>query len=507
MSLLSLLAKTGEVPKRVAARLHYAGDPAVLVSGLQVHSDNDLGTIQITAADPTNGNRAADLANADADELLGYLADRAQQNEQAVINQDAAQLQQLQKNINDLNSQIASKPPNATILTAQRDADIQIYSATYQRLQTLTAEPPPSSGLVTLQRATPVPIFASGGGTFTPPKSRSGRLFSGLMAGLLVGAGIAFALGRFDTRVRDREVAEQAFHLPVVAEVPAMARTSRGSQQILTLVDPLSEIAESYRSVRIAMQFMPSYVLSGIFSTPFAEGEEAVPAISIGGDPRVVLVTSPGAGEGKTTTVANLAVCFAEAGKSVLVLGCDFHHPDLHLFFGAREGPGLSELLQHQEGPITELPSDLVQSTRIPGVRIVTAGSILDSPTDLVARHRGLVPAARRLADVVLIDAAPMLVASQGPDLAQEVDTVIVVARCGQTRTTSARRCTELLARLGTPVKGVVLLGATGLLPRRSGSGYHWPDFSRRTPPASVAASNGHPPAGEQPAVPAARKD
>jgi Mrp family chromosome partitioning ATPase len=122
----------------------------------------------------------------------------------------------------------------------------------------------------------------------------------------------------------------------------------------------------------------------------------------------------------------------------------------------------------------------------------VTAGSLLDSPAELVARHRGLVSAARRLADVVLIDAAPMMVASQGPDLASEVDTVLVVARTGHTRATSARRCTELLARLGTPVKGVVFLGASGRLVN-SGSSYRWPDFSRRTSAGVGAESNGHP--------------
>jgi Mrp family chromosome partitioning ATPase len=506
MGLLALLAKTGEVPKRVAARLHYVGDPAVLVSGLQIQGDNELGTLTIQASDPANGTRAADLANGDAEELMAYLTQQAQQDQQQALSQAAAQVQQLQQTVQNLNAQIGNQT-NVPILQAQRDAELSLYGAAYQRLQSLTSGPPATSGLVFLQRATAIPVFQTG--ILGTSSSRTGRAVIGLIAGLVVGAALALGVARFDTRIRDRDEAEMAFQLPVVAEIPPLPRRLRRSHEVSVRTRPLSEIAETYRTVRTALQFMPSRVPSGASST-FPEEDSAGAASSsstqrflrsalqrgdLGRAPAVVLVTSPGADEGKTTTVANLAACFAEAGKTVLVVGCDFRHSDLDRFVGGEAGPGLTELLER--GPIVEIPPELVRGTSIPGVRIMSTGGASEGSTGLLARHRGFVGAIRRLADVVLIDTPPMLVSSEAPDLAPEVDTIVIVARTGRTGAVTARRSTELLARLGGPVLGVVLVGSTERVTGRGYRYYSTTAFDHSPETSPTVGSNGRRPVRE----------
>jgi Mrp family chromosome partitioning ATPase len=167
--------------------------------------------------------------------------------------------------------------------------------------------------------------------------------------------------------------------------------------------------------------------------------------------------------------VANLAVSFAESGKSVLVLDADFHSPDLHRAFDVPQGVGISDhVIDPNAFPITSL----IRPTNAPNVNIVTAGTQLHNPATLASRTGSFLEICRNLADVILIDSAPVLAASDMFDIIPLVDTVVLVARAGRLTEHDASRVAELLSRFRIPVSGVITIGSRMPRGRRYGYGY-----------------------------------
>jgi len=175
----------------------------------------------------------------------------------------------------------------------------------------------------------------------------------------------------------------------------------------------------------------------------------------------VILVTSAGPSEGKTTVVANLAMTFAQVGKRVLVLSCDFRRPHIHELFGVDNSRGLVEALQDIDSDETVL-AGAIKQTPIRDVRLVPSGAHPRNTAALLSsdRMRRAVDEARRLADVVLIDTAPVLASAEVTHLFPLADAVVVVARAKKTTAEIAERASELLKRLDAPVVGVALNGA-----------------------------------------------
>jgi Mrp family chromosome partitioning ATPase len=443
LNLTALFAVTGEVPARVAKKVGFAGDPAVLATRVKAIADDKVGTLRI-AYTGSDGPEAAKIANAFGDEVLAYLIDTAKKSHKTVGDDIRRRLGELETTVNRLNAELRAKPGDV-LVKAQRDGLVSQYSLAIQEL-TRHNQFPPESGMITLQRATPVPVFQGG---FVAPSGRKARVVSAAVLGLLLGFGAALLLERVDVKVRSRAAAERAFRLPVVAEVPRVSKRDRRGFAVLTRTRPESAAAEAYRTMRSSLMLMPSL--------PVAQRDGVPQPARAGVVPQVVLVTSPGAATGKTTTVANLAACMAEAGKSVLVLSCDFRRPEVHRYLDVREGHGLSDLLA------ADLPQELGNVARpsaIPGVRVVVSGTAVDSPAALLARIGGIIKEARRLADVVILDSAPLMSANDATDLMQHVDSVLLLCRVGKTTTEQASLTTEIVARMGAPVVGVGLIAS-----------------------------------------------
>jgi capsular exopolysaccharide synthesis family protein len=229
-------------------------------------------------------------------------------------------------------------------------------------------------------------------------------------------------------------------------------------------------LAEGYRVLRTAVLRMPTRVFTeaaatnGDTSNGHADGDAAAgagewrPVAEANGHlPKVVLVCSARPREGKTMTVANLAVCLAEGGHTVLVLDSDLRAPQAHKLFGVRVEPGLSDVLSGR--PDAPRLADVVQNTSVPGVQIIAAGSRAANPGRLLARAADLVREARDLADFVIIDTAPTLTVNDAIDFMPEVDCVIPVVKSGSTSSDAAFRMGELLVRMGARVLGVVIVG------------------------------------------------
>lgn len=313
--------------------------------------------------------------------------------------------------------------------------------------------------LTVLQEATPIPVIATGG--FTIPPSRTVRTVLGGFLGLLIGFGLALVLHQFDSRLRTRDEVYEALGMPVIAEVPKFSRGQRDSRRILVADEPHGVYADGYRAARAAI----THTVLRSSVEPDLTRPALGPAGSHTPSAKVVLLTSALASEGKTTSIANLAATYAETGRSVLVLDADLRSPDLHLRFDVPQGAGISDFLYD---PAATRLASLARPTSVPGVRIITAGTQLAHPASLAARMGTLVDEARLVADVVLIDTAPLLAASDVFDLLPLVDTVLFVVRSGRLTENAARRVSELLGRFHVPVTGAILIGVS----RRRSGGY-----------------------------------
>lgn len=439
LPLAALFTKVGEVPERAATRLQYPGKPQVLASSVTATVASDTGTLAIstTAADPQD---AARTANVFAEELIAYFArsDRERAEDQLrLVNQS---IDEYARRVNRLDRRIAADP-GATALLAEREGLQSHYQSLVASAAALEDDFASSPPLEVLEPAVGVPTAA--GPTFTPPTDTTNRLLIGALLGLLFGAALALVVEHLDSRIRSREQAERALQLPVLAEIPSLPWAARGHPTVLSATSPGSAIAEAYRALRSAV-----LLLRPGGTDPRRRPDAATPA--------VILVTSPRAGDGKTSTVANLAAVMAESGRTVLVLSLDFRNPRIHDYLDTPNGTGLSDLLS------ADRPEDLpniVRDTPFAGVRMATSGQETSHPGALLAGAGPLLAEARKLADVVLIDTAPLLAVSDAIDLSAHVDAVLVVSRANRTSTAHAHSTHRLLSRLGVPALGAVLVG------------------------------------------------
>lgn len=438
------LVTVGTIPKMAAAQLGFKGDPALLATGVNATIDDQVGALTISTAGD-DGVASARTANGFGQATIEYLQQAARRNAREAIGRLQPQLDQLTNSLSALGKRIGSET-SPSILTAQRDALLSRYSSLYQSYQEAVSQEIAAPPLVVLQQATPIPVI-SGGGGFVAPKSRSGRMLAGGVVALLLGCGLVLALERIDTKLRLRSSFERAFGLPVVAEVPKLTRRERKTPVVVSAA-PGSGAAEAFRSLRSTLLLMPGQ--------PFSHDHTAH-APSGGSPPQVVLLTSARSGAGKTTAVVNLAAALAETGKSVLVLDFDLRRPGVAGMLDVPPGRGLSDILAagHPQGL-----GLVVRPSMLPGVRVVTSGTALEHPAALLANAGPCVDAARKLAEIVLIDAPPLLSANDALDLIPHVDSVVVVARSGNTTAEQASRTTELLGRLNIPIIGLTLIAS-----------------------------------------------
>jgi capsular exopolysaccharide synthesis family protein len=408
----------------------------------------------------SNGPRAASIANAFAEQTVNYFQAQAIKAQRQTVQQDQTRTNRLAAKVQNLDNQLNANPSNQ-LLKARRTAIVQQYGIAFGNLHATISQGSPTAALSILQRATPIPVTSSG---FVAPTSHRSRSLIGLLLGLALGCGLAVFLSRLDTRIRDRATLQRFMRIPVLTEVPALSRAMRGRRSWIVPNQPGSPAAEAYRSLRSSLQLVPSRPVFGVAG---GDVESALSPLMV--DPqrvRLLLVTSARSAEGKTTTVTNLAACFAETGRRVLILDCDFRNPDVHNFLGVAQSPGVSDAVA--AGDEHRL-ADYVQPTTVEGVRVLTGGSVVEHPAVLANRMPGLFAQARTLADIVLIDSGPMLLANETVDLLPQVDSVLVVAKSGRPTNDQAGRLAELLAQVGVPVVGAVLIGTEGPW-RRPGS-------------------------------------
>ncbi|WP_327683188.1 polysaccharide biosynthesis tyrosine autokinase [Kitasatospora sp. NBC_00458] len=473
-------AQGADVATAAAKQLGIA-DAAAVIARRTVTADSAQ-MLTIATTGPTR-QTCSDLATAYSAAIIKGYSDESARSAAETIRRLQAQADEQQRQLNDIQQQFTRAPA-----ADQPKLQPKLTSATTALTTTLTT-------ISKLQNAAQTDAIQQWGsidarqGNSNPlsSPSRSVRLGLAVALGLALGVVSALMLSRMDTRLRTRNAVEEAFNLPVIGEVPQLSRRLRRLREPLVRARPSDPAAEAYRSLRSTL------LLTGPDSLARpAGGEGWDPAETVSrrlAEPApVVLVTSGTSRDGRTTTIANLAAALAETGREVLVLDCDFRHPELHAHLGVGDGPGMAELLSGER--LGEL-DDLIRPTNVEGVSLITGGHATAYPAALVLRAAEVLRRARRHADVILVDTSPLLHANDAYDLVQHADAVLVTVRSGNVTPEQADRVAELLSRTGVPVAGVALLGTNG---RPSGR------RRRGTTGGGTAAPAGR--GGQQPAPP-----
>ena len=202
---------------------------------------------------------------------------------------------------------------------------------------------------------------------------------------------------------------------------------------LITLTDPTSPAAEAYRRLRVNLT---------------SAGKKA--------PLKTVLMVAAGPDAEKAQAVANLAVSFARVGVRVILADCDLRQPAQHLLFGLNNATGVSTALSE---PRAALP---LQATTVDNLRVLASGPAVAAPGDVLASPGmvGLLARLREDADIVLLDAPPVTLATDAVELATRVDGVLLTVNAGHTRRGDAQRAKEQLAQVGANLLGAVIVNA-----------------------------------------------
>jgi capsular exopolysaccharide synthesis family protein len=408
-----------------AVRNRLKSTPAVSAS--EVGQTN---VMAITATSRTP-SRASLIANVYATAFVQY--------QQAIASHNLMTAEaQLRSQISSIGQQVKSFGRNTT--SAEAAALLNQEAVLKEQLAQMQVSGATDTGDVELVTPAVAPVSP------TSPKPTQDALL-GLVAGLALGLGVAFLRDSFDDRLTSKEATERAAGVPVLAMTPLLPSWQRQKPLLITVAEPNSQAAESYRSLRTSLQFARQ-----------------------GRPLRSLVVTSPGAAEGKTATLANLGVVFAQAGERVVLVSCDLRRPRIAAFFGLDEKEGLTGVLLDKR----TLAESVLPVPGFDRLSLLPAGAVPPNPAELLgnARARDVFTLLRDQFDLVLIDSPPVLPVTDAAILSRYADATLMLAAAGQTRRSDLHRAVEKLDQVGATILGTVLNKVTRQTGRNYGYGY-----------------------------------
>lgn len=419
---LAKSAKQPELLRRVAAQIPGFNPDEVSVDP---SADSDFLTVSATNRSPATATR---VANVFAREFSQFTKDRA------TSRIDGA-LQTLGERLKLLISQGRTASPEYALLAQQQSQLVLARQLT--------------GGLTTVNE------FAAAAGKVSPRPKRD-AILAGLL-GLVLGLGLAFLAEALDRRVISEHELEDEFQLPLLARIPKPSRELQKANDLIMVKAPGSAHAEMYRKLRTSLQF-----------------------VNPDDSARTIMITSAVAQEGKSTTIANLAVALARANRRVVLVDLDLRAPILSKLFHVPGRPGITDIAVKRAtlgDAIRPIPLTPVASPQTNGrhpatakngaseveglLHLLPAGTIPPSADEMLQNPRllGLLDELATQFDVVLIDAPPLLAFGDAMTLSTKVDAILALTRLGRLERPVLHEFARQLQTLSARVLGYVITG------------------------------------------------
>ena len=205
---------------------------------------------------------------------------------------------------------------------------------------------------------------------------------------------------------------------------------------LITLTNPRSQAAEAFRTLRTNLTFssLEHPLTTLLVTSPSDEGDVE---------------------SGKSVTLANLAVTFAQGGKKTILVDCDLRRPAQHELWNVKNDRGLSEFIQEGGDPV-------LQSVGVEGLSLLTSGGMPLAPADLISSSKmaKAIATLKSKADIVLFDAPPVIAVTDAALLASKLDGVLLVISAGHTKREHTAQAKELLEKIKVRIVGTVLTNA-----------------------------------------------
>jgi non-specific protein-tyrosine kinase len=261
------------------------------------------------------------------------------------------------------------------------------------------------------------------------PQTFTNTLLAAIV-GALLAAGIAFLIEYLDDTVKGPDDIN-ALNLPNLGLITRLD-SKNPDARLVVVSDPRAPAAEAFRALRTNIQFA-----------------------SVDRPLRVLLITSAGPAEGKSTIAANLAAALAQAGKRVALVDADLRRPSQHRVFKLPNHSGLTHALIQDKGEL----NGALRPTAIEDLRIMVSGDLPPNPAELLGSNRvgHVLDELQKQVDVVIVDTPPCLVVTDAVALSKRADGVLLVADAGKTRRSALEQSAKAIQQVGGNVLGVVL--------------------------------------------------
>lgn len=400
--------------------------PEILKKNISVNvvANTQLIVVNVKDADPLQAAFVADaLARVFTDRINQLQAARFAASRESLSEQITAMDQQIQ----DTNAaiEIEQSPEQKLLLETRLTQYRQLYSTlvtSYEQVRLAEAQ---TSTNVVVSESAQIPKSP-----ISPNTPRSTLLAA--IVGMMLAGGVVFLIEYLDDTIKNPDDIRRKFNLPILGMI---ATHESPADQPISLSQPRSPVAESYRSLR-------TNLIYAAFGTPL----------------RRILITSATPQEGKTTISANLAVVMAQGERRVALVDADMRRPQVHRKFGLANKAGLSDLFLVQPA-LETLPRGIIQTCEIQRLGIITTGKVPPNPSELLTSRRmaEFLDILNKDYDMILIDTPPILSVTDATALAPSVDGVLVIAKPGVTRLREFRQMLEQLQTVGAHTLGVVL--------------------------------------------------
>jgi tyrosine-protein kinase len=421
------IARRQNVQHKTMEALNRQWLPAYSVSLVE---GTQLLEIRVTDSDPL---QAAAVADELARQLIGLTPTKqTEQGQRSEFVQQ--QLDDLEADINTTKAEIIRlQSALGQMFSAREIADTQTQiAALQQKLSNMQANYGQLLGFTEKGAVNTLNIIEYAAVPIHPiGPNRLMTILTAAAIGFALALAAAFLLDYMDDTVKTPADVNRSMQLTTLAGISRISGTSP-AERLVTVNYPKSPISEAYRVLRTNLQFS-----------------------SLDRPLKTIVVTSPNPVEGKSTTVANLGVVMAQAGKRVIVVDADLRRPTMHRLFGLDNREGLTTAL------ITDTPllDGQLQPTAIDNLRVLSTGPLPPNPSELLGSRRmaTLIDRLKEEADVVLFDSPPSLAVTDASVLATQADGVLIVADAGRTRRGSAEQAASRLRQVGANLLGVVL--------------------------------------------------